>query len=66
MVVTLQALKPYAYAGRSLSVGDIFEASISDAHLLTLIGMAVERVKDSPALPKRGRYRRRDLRADES
>lgn len=70
----LVATKAFRYAGRALVIGDAFEAGARDAKLLMAIGKA----KDAPPAPasahdgdtaedqpKRGRYTRRDVRAED-
>lgn len=46
MSVALIATEAYAYAGRSLKSGDLFDASEKDAALLKLVG----RAKDAPVV----------------
>jgi len=75
-MVTLIAKIALVYAGRSLAVGDRFDASESDARTLVYIGRAAEAPrkpvrKDLEAdgeltAPGRRTYRRRDLTAEDS
>lgn len=67
----LQARKAFRYAGRSLKVGDTFDASAKDVKILTAIGHACEAADDlgepaptaEPESPKSDKYKRRDMRA---
>ena len=76
----LIALQEFPYAGRSLKVGDAFEASDSDASVLKTIGKAKDdETHEAGDLPQKaagastrtarnqrgGRYNRADMRADE-
>lgn len=68
----LVALEPFPYASRNLRAGEEFEASAADAAVLCRVGRAKEAPAE-PALPldeaggseKAGRYRRRDMRAED-
>lgn len=78
--VALEALATYPYAGKSLKVGDTFEASEKDAELLKKVGRAKdakrriittrEMAPEQPATPEelpekpRRAYRRRDMIAE--
>lgn len=61
--VRIKATQAYPYADKSLSAGDVFDASDRDAALLKKVGLAVDADPDA-AKPKR-QYRRRDLQAEE-
>lgn len=73
LMVKLQALKSFRYADRRLEPGDEFGATERDARLLAAIGrvVVVEGMQADGAnpgrphpQPRRGKYRRRDLRAE--
>jgi hypothetical protein len=76
MTVKLKALKEYPYDNKTRKAGDIFEANDSDADALVTTGLAevIEKYQtkvmttetSEPIVPgKRGRYPRRDMRAEE-
>lgn len=71
MTIKLIATAPYSYAGRRLKAGDKFQASESDARLLTLVGKAKAAEAPKPKKPaakknatEKGSYARRDMRAE--
>lgn len=66
---------PLRYAARNLRAGEAFDASAADARVLRAIGRAadpppvaaavdINKPPDDDAGAVRGRYRRRDMRAD--
>lgn len=74
-MISLVATSSFPYDGKNLSAGDTFEACERDAQTLRLLKKAIDAPTRSylakvlvpdASKPKRGRYRRRDLRSDES
>lgn len=59
----LRARRFLRYAGKPKNVGDVFEASGSDAKLLVALGRADYHVEE--VQPKKRKYRRSDMQAEE-
>jgi hypothetical protein len=71
-MISLVAKEELTYAGRTFQAGDVFEATPIEAAALTYKRRASFAKKDAtptpepePAPVRRGRYRRRDLRAED-
>lgn len=70
-MIALVARESLSYAGREFQAGDVFEATPIEAAALTYKRRAMFAGKGAELTPppeqprRRGRYRRRDLQADE-
>lgn len=72
--VTVVTLKSHQYAGKVRAVGEEFQAFTRDLRLISALGWVKEKTveipkarEDSiivPEKPPKGRYKRRDLRAE--
>jgi hypothetical protein len=62
----LIAKKRLNYAGKQYAVGDPFSASVADARILVLSGIASAWLSEEPptVTKPRRQYRRRDMRAE--
>lgn len=64
----MTAKASFIYAGRQIKPGDVFEvADAQHARMISLAGRATRTPEQQPAAPqsRKGRYRRRDMRADQ-